>query len=509
MPMWCNSSDTPCSSPTNGIATQPHHRIVRIPPGESVVLNSAERAPYLLLIEILNGDLDFDSTKRGNKEVLKRIVTKEHEKQGTSRDLTTFSGVRARSLPVPEKDGVNIVGSEGVLGKDSEDVQDGRNPALETDVLTLQSVSTTSLIQDELEMDLVEQLYGSGQSLRGPIDLEESIVLPPPPKNKDLELAAWSRSQSPPFLSSAEEQTTSSLSGRGNTSVNDRNLSLDDYSERMRTAAVMLTQLNASLVREIVTPISGPPASGLAAPLPLDVPSSTATSPGPLGWFPASSWLGSRSDQDGPLHPSLGGKVGPSDTSSQAPTTRMRVNHSEAAAIRDRIMKEMLALEEERMARMREGETNLAESGVTGLKTAEDESIIKQELNKVDPSAVVFSESWAAKKVSVVLLLNSDNTYTHDLQSRIRHASPYGHLGKDPVVPVYFKHYSLRGQRTGIVSRSSSKLVGTCGKNRLLSTSSVNLSAYGKRKGVNAGFVSEYPVARVMYVILTFLVSES
>lgn len=421
MPMWCNSSDTPCSSPTNGIATQPHHRIVRIPPGESVVLNSAERAPYLLLIEILNGDLDFDSTKRGNKEVLKRIVTKEHEKQGTSRDLTTFSGVRARSLPVPEKDGVNIVGSEGVLGKDSEDVQDGRNPALETDVLTLQSVSTTSLIQDELEMDLVEQLYGSGQSLRGPIDLEESIVLPPPPKNKDLELAAWSRSQSPPFLSSAEEQTTSSLSGRGNTSVNDRNLSLDDYSERMRTAAVMLTQLNASLVREIVTPISGPPASGLAAPLPLDVPSSTATPPGPLGWFPASSWLGSRSDQDGPLHPSLGGKVGPSDAPSQAPTTRMRVNHSEAAAIRDRIMKEMLALEEERMARMREGETNLAESGVTGLKTAEDESIIKQELNKVDPSAVVFSESWAAKK------------------SRIRHASPYGHLANWDCVSVIVK----------------------------------------------------------------------
>ncbi|OBZ75121.1 hypothetical protein A0H81_04201 [Grifola frondosa] len=47
---------------------QPHHRIVRIPPGESVVLNSAERAPYLLLIEILHGDLDFDPAKRSTRK---------------------------------------------------------------------------------------------------------------------------------------------------------------------------------------------------------------------------------------------------------------------------------------------------------------------------------------------------------------------------------------------------------------------------------------------------------
>ena len=75
--MWCSSSDNP--DPTTGIP-EPHHRIVRIPPGESVVLNSAERAPYLLLIEILHADLDFDPAKRSNKEVLKKIVVKENER---------------------------------------------------------------------------------------------------------------------------------------------------------------------------------------------------------------------------------------------------------------------------------------------------------------------------------------------------------------------------------------------------------------------------------------------
>ena len=94
--MWCSSSDT--LDPDSGIP-EPHHRIVRIPPGESVVLNSAERAPYLLLIEIIHGDLDFDPLKRGNKEVLKKIVVKENERKGASQDLIAFNGTPAGTTP--------------------------------------------------------------------------------------------------------------------------------------------------------------------------------------------------------------------------------------------------------------------------------------------------------------------------------------------------------------------------------------------------------------------------
>jgi len=103
----------------------------------------------------------------------------------------------------------------------------------------------------------------------------------------------------------------------------------------------------------------------------------------------------------------------------------MRVQHAEAAAIRDRIMKEMIALEEERMERMREhreGERIMRIGDVgDNLKTAEDETIIKRELNKVDPSALIFSESWATKK------------------SRIQHGSPYGHLANWDCVSVIVK----------------------------------------------------------------------
>lgn len=91
------------------------------------------------------------------------------------------------------------------------------------------------------------------------------------------------------------------------------------------------------------------------------------------------------------------------ELTSQPVPGRMRLPRAEASAIRERIMKEMLALEEERVERMKgsEGEAMMRSSVMSGSsKSVEDEGIIRRELNKVDPSAVIFSESWAAKKVS-------------------------------------------------------------------------------------------------------------
>ncbi|KAF7976697.1 hypothetical protein HWV62_5851 [Athelia sp. TMB] len=409
MPMWCSSSDTPRQ---HHATTQPHHRIVRIPPGESVVLNSAERAPYLLLMEILNDDLDFDPANRANKEALDRIVKKENESKGGSRDLITFNATTAshRRTSVVEHD----------TGKSSEDDTLGTSSAISP---------TSPTSEPDEEVDLVEQIYGTGHSLREPIDLSESIMLPPAPKNKDLDRAAWSRSSSIPPSPLATGGSSfggspfmnSPLVTNGPTfppsqdaildAVKTSVISLDEYSERMRTAAVMLAQLNANLVRESVTPL---PVNSSAPPA---VQSSSS-----LSWIPGSSWLGSSSDQasaGGPLHPSLAGSGG----SAAASSSRMRVQHSEAAAIRDRIMAEMLALEEERMKRMREnqGEGMMRVGDVNGGMKSEDEGIIRRELNRADPSAVVFSESWAAKK------------------SRIRHGSPYGHLANWDCISVIVK----------------------------------------------------------------------
>ncbi|TEB31287.1 kinase-like protein [Coprinellus micaceus] len=326
----------------------PHHRIVRIPPGESVVLNSAERAPFLLLVEVLHDDLDFDPVKKSNKEVLRNIVLKGSRQKG-----------------------------------------------------------------DE-EIDLVEQLYGNDQPLGKMIDFSESIVLPPTPKNKELDLAAWSRTppipQSASYLGSPHSRSPSRIAlERANSaplastpstpengsrdgpsaSSSSKTLSLDEYSERMRTAAIMLAQLNEGGRGGLVT-----------------------ASPRPDGQGDGSNMRRSMSN---------GGEM-----SQQQYVTpgRLKLNNVETSAIRDRIMKEMLALEEERVARMQEGDSVMvSQMGETSgsSKTMEDESIIRRELNKVDPSAVVFSESWAAKK------------------SRIRQSSPYGHLARWDCMSVIVK----------------------------------------------------------------------
>ncbi len=248
MPMWCSSSDAPRGNRNS----EPHHRIVRIPPGESVVLNSAERAPYLLLIEILHDDLDFEPNKRSNKEVLKRIVIKEEERKGASKDLIPFSSAPSRHKHQPNINDYDV-------GEQS----DSKQPTM-----PLNNSSASAGQEDEEEMDLVEQLYGSNPSLKVcPVDLSDSIVLPTPLKNKELDMATWSRSYSPnPETNLPTPQlprSTEDILPRTNRS--DHILSLDEYSERMKTAAIMLAQLNASLVRESVTSISLQGAPGISS----------------------------------------------------------------------------------------------------------------------------------------------------------------------------------------------------------------------------------------------------
>ncbi|KAJ7219289.1 kinase-like domain-containing protein [Mycena pura] len=384
MPMWCSSSDMPRPQ---GVP-HPHHRIVRIPPGESVVLNSAEHAPYLLVIELLNDDLDFDPAKRGNKEVLKKILLKESQGKGASADLIPFNNPGRHTKAEYVNDVDVVVGEQRQVAP-----QPAQPP----------ETSIEPSLVDEEEIDLVEQLYGADQSLRSqPIDLSDSIVLPPVPKNRDLDMAAWLRSVPPSPLALENSLSISrSISQASDSSPEPPQesasvISLDEYSERMRTAAIMLAQLNANLAHPSTSHIPG---------MPVGLPDVTV----PLRWIPGSSWLTS-SDQ------------GAADSQ---PSARMRLQYSEASAIRDRIMKEMIDLEEERMERMKENREDRGTLRIgdlsRGFRTAEDEGIIRRELNKADPSAVVFSESWTAKK------------------SRIRQGSPYGHLANWDCISVIVK----------------------------------------------------------------------
>ncbi|KAF5315851.1 hypothetical protein D9611_004705 [Ephemerocybe angulata] len=382
----------------------PHHRIVRIPPGESVVLNSAERAPFLLLVEVLHEDLDFDPEKKSNKDVLRNIVLKEHDKKGFP-DSAPLTSNQYSSKPTGLAQELDFaLRSEPPTGQSAG-----------VSVIPPTPTAIPPEPESDEEIDLVEQLYGHDQPLLSKmIDISESIVLPPTPKNKELDQAAWSRGspmpQSASGFGSPHSRTPShsrvALERANSTSMpstpdpNEQEgspskvLSLDEYSERMRTAAIMLAQLNAGLARD-----------GLMN-----------ASPRPDGQTDLSN-----TSRNMKRSLSNGGEL---SQQQYATPTRLKMNHIETSAIRDRIMKEMLSLEEERMARMQESDglvvSQMGEMSGSS-KSMEDESIIRKELNKVDPSAVVFSESWAAKK------------------SRIRQSSPYGHLARWDCMSVIVK----------------------------------------------------------------------
>ena len=400
MPLWCTGYDSHPDSVSS--RAKPHHRIVRVPPGESVVLNSAERAPYLLILEILHGDLDFEPDKRGNKELLKNIIKSElHSSKSQREHFNTLITPENKSRPTLSQ---SASADEALNPKDEDDFDplsrnSGQSP-----------MASTSEFGGEEEIDLVEQVYGGDLSVHQTPDLSDSFVTPVAPKNRALDIATWSRagSSSPsspavtPAVSSSERLGKSahipvnSQSSQGSVgSSRAPVLSLDEYSQRMRTAAIMLAQLNASLIRE-ATVIANPENPG-PGPDPQNAMSS---------WFPMANWLVgvNTTNPSGPLHPSLAGTAKSQPAATAQGSVKYRLQQTEVAAIRDRIMQEMLALEEERMERMQvapETDNMMSlDTGPGGVKTAEDEQIIRKELNREDPSAVVFSESWTAKKVN-------------------------------------------------------------------------------------------------------------
>jgi phosphatidylinositol 4-kinase len=241
-------------------------------------LNSAERAPFLLLVEVLHDDLDFDPVKKSNKEVLRNIVLKEADKKG-------FPGGES-STPLPSAQFHNRPGSTShdldVAGGPSDQL----DPSASLSVIPPTPTAIPPEPEDE-EIDLVEQLYGNDQPLGKMIDFSESIVLPPTPKNKELDLAAWSRTppipQSTSYLGSPHSRSPSRIAlERANStplastpstpengsrdgpsaSSSSKTLSLDEYSERMRTAAIMLAQLNEGGRGGLVTASPRPDGQG-------------------------------------------------------------------------------------------------------------------------------------------------------------------------------------------------------------------------------------------------------
>ena len=434
MPLWCSADHAHDSAPiasSNGPLSpalhrrsssfnakkKGHSRVVRISPGDSVVLNSAERAPFLLHVEILEGDLDFDPTRRENRELLKKIVIQEDNKR-RKKELGHAVGAGGSDL-FTRFGGESTVRRNPGLGLEGFGSPMPEAPKPRTPVKPARAQKRMDIPPIEVEeVDLVEQMYGARVSVRDTLpELTDSLPLPSGPQNKATDAAAWSRappsagpsrrtSFSPPHsaalgdaagvlggesprmeqnangLMPAAIPAATALPAQAHTVTSQdgtkKVITLEDYSERMRTAAVMLAQLNASLV-----------------------PAPTENTGGRLSWLPGTGWITGSSaapSQGGSPNPNMPSTPGLGPGGAADPTGaggKLRLAAAQAEAIRSRIMEEMMALEEERVERMTErpaGDVVLQMSGADGQgdaaggETAEDEGIVRRELNKADPS---------------------------------------------------------------------------------------------------------------------------
>ncbi|GAA5993359.1 hypothetical protein JCM5350_005235 [Sporobolomyces pararoseus] len=545
------SSSSSSSSPLPPLPrpTKPRRkqaRVVRISPGESVVLNSADRAPFVVYVEVLEEDLDFDPDRRTNWEDLRRALRERegltsggfgvqyaqskqngrvslesgldgYAKGGAGGGGTSKSNLSSSTsskptngfspTPTPASTTPFAERAEFALGGSG---QNGDSTTSETDL-------SSAPLEPEGEMDLVEQLYGDislrDESLfKSAEEQEEEEEI----KNRDADELAWSRKEqekaarrkrrssttssaasiasssirsgrpsmssvnrkslnldrTKPSSSSTHSTSTVAAARPGGRSVQARQvISLDDYAERMRMAAIMLAQLDASQTAARGVVQAGTAAAGTLVGLPvatvagvgglvgaglgaglgavkarlggrkepvngvgqassgtktnLDTTSAAEGTSAVAGAPPlnaasaafsqsaATSETTTTTNSQNPSSPSMSSHSTMTTTANApAPTQRARVlAPQDAAAIRERIMSEMMALEEERMERMRGSvQARKGWSQTSGLGGTTDNAIVMRAVNKDDPSGAVFAESFEAKS------------------ARIRAASPFGHL---------------------------------------------------------------------------------
>ena len=491
-------------------------RVIRISPSESVVLNSADRAPFVIYVEVLEEDLDFDPDRRSNWEDLRRAL---REREGLAAPAVTGtppssdpqtpylgsaqagrvsvdSGLDAYGKTMPVTPAKSDLRPGGDISSSPSERATSPQPgtpfieraeyALGTD-LTSDSAANAGTEPPEPsgEMDLVEQLYGD-VSLRDDAafadqaDVDEIEI-----HNREADEAAWKRKDemarsrrrsSAASAGSASSMTQSLRQSAGNAnavtpatgtpaspprptrktsggmarpggrSIASRApMSLDDYAERMRMAAIMLAQLDASQTASRGVVGAGTAAAGTLVTLPV----ATVAGVGGLVGYGLGAGLGAvkarltkRETPAATAGQGGAGKLASLDTASAAegtsaiagqpplnaqvaalsqhaaeaaspsgtapscsaavatsanghspaatatlPTQRPRVlAPHDAAAIRERIMSEMMALEEERMERMRSDVQNRSYNASTGVAGKEDNTVVMRAVSKDDPS---------------------------------------------------------------------------------------------------------------------------
>ena len=202
-----------------------HHRIVRLNPAEATSLNSAEKVPYLLMLEILREDFDFDTMSAQNEDLLARLAA---DKGRPKRRLFDTSDA-SRPVPLQPVEDV-IVTDDSVFEPTGGDLSDA---ALLQDPDVMRSSTPSNGFYRPYSSFLKEPS-------------RHSVAISTFPTNSPrISDGLISRSSSPGFGSSPQLAILS-----------DAQADVSALADHMRTASQMLAQLELSATKRPKTEVA-------------------------------------------------------------------------------------------------------------------------------------------------------------------------------------------------------------------------------------------------------------
>ena len=199
-----------------------HHRIVRLNPAEATSLNSAERVPYLLMIEVLRDDFDFDPDTDANMHLLQKLMA---EKGTTRRRLFDLSD---STREITEEEPTVTQGSDSVFEPANGDLA---SPSLLREV----SEDESATIGPRIKID------PNGTTLKAPPRLSSGAST----ISSSATLSTPRTSDAPSSRASSPGTRKMTLPSQSRPTGSDQ----PDFSAlatHMRTAAQMLAQLEVS-----------------------------------------------------------------------------------------------------------------------------------------------------------------------------------------------------------------------------------------------------------------------
>lgn len=225
------------------------HRLVLITASEAQVLNSAEKVPYLLLIEYLRDDFDFDSTSDENEEILKHNTNNTaplfdlnylSKKVNNKGDLISLiPGAKSTDILPTNNSNDNVNNSQRATSN-NENTHSGAMTTLENNTMV-----SSPFINGAKEMDLGDvsmikmKNRNDAEAYRNSIMLHTAERVPIIPSDAD------NRSPELDFVKNMDEVISVdgeiTKSGRSH-----KHSETEDLADQMRISALMLNQLDQS-----------------------------------------------------------------------------------------------------------------------------------------------------------------------------------------------------------------------------------------------------------------------